>query len=168
MRHRFLKVECWQSYQEPGTPSVVAALAGDGARARELLPTEVEAERHLYTDVRERGIDYCRIRLVTLPLTPYLAWEMVVFTARATDIGEPIVVIDRTGDETPLPNEDVFDFLLFDRSVALVHDYGAEGLQDGGWLVRAPHVLAHLERIATALRSEAVPLDDFLMSVGTT
>jgi hypothetical protein len=158
LRRRFLKVECWQTYQEPSKRSLAAYLAGDHAGIRQELPREVDADRPLYDDVRDRGLDYARLRIVRRPLTPYLKWEVINYRARV-NAGEKIYIIDRTGGREEYPNDQVFDYLLFDRTVALVHDYGNAGLQDGGWLVTDPGILERLEGTAIELRKQAVTLD---------
>jgi len=83
------------------------------------------------------------------------------------DMGETIEVVQVTRD-TPLPSNDYFDFLLFDRTIALVHDYGSGpvGEQTGGWLVRDAEPLRRLEAKALELRSRAVSLRSFLAEAG--
>lgn len=159
---RFLKVECWQEYQElDASRSQGAFMRGDFALARELLREEAEADRPLYEDVVRKGIDYARIRLVRLPLTPYLRYELMAYEIRSA-MGENIevAVVAEVGD-------DCFDFLLFDDASALVHDYGTGlvGLQSGGWLVRDPDALAALERKAVALRGSARPIREFMAAL---
>ncbi len=112
--------------------------------------------------MRERGIEFARIRVVQEPLTDYLRYELTSYRVRAA-MGENIEVV-RDGSEAPLPNEEVFDFLLFDRDTALVHDYGngRTGVQTGGWLVRDPRAIRALEDRALALRADAAPLERFL------
>ncbi|WP_326829596.1 hypothetical protein OIE13_04925 [Streptosporangium sp. NBC_01810] len=58
-----------------------------------------------------------------------------------------------------------FDFLLFDRHAALIHDYGEIGLQSGGWMTHDPVVISSLEKKAIGLRTAAVPFEDFLAGV---
>jgi hypothetical protein len=154
--HRFLKLECWQTYQEPGTRSLRAFLTGDHAQVERLLQAEADEDSFVYEEVARRKVDYARIRLVRLPLTPYLQWEMWNYQIRAK-MGEHIQLVEMP-PEVELPNDECFDFLLFDRSVALVHDYGDDGLQVGGWLVDDHRTLAELEHRALTLRSGAVPL----------
>jgi hypothetical protein len=163
---RFLKVECWQEYQElEAAASQEAYNRGDVALARELLRSEADSDRPLYGDVRHRGIDYARLRLVKLPLTPYLEYEMMAYSIRA-EMGENIEVTQIPG-EVELPGADYFDFLLFDAAVALIHDYGsgAAGVQSGGWLVRDPQVISILEGTALGIRARAVPVGDFLAAL---
>ncbi|GII75728.1 hypothetical protein Sru01_07100 [Sphaerisporangium rufum] len=158
---RFLKVECWQTYQElDGTRSQEAYRRGDVERALELLEQEAEADRPLYEDVRIRGLEYCRIRLVQEPLTPYLDYELLAYRIRAK-LGE-IIEIVRCAMTSSLPNDEFFDFLLFDRRTALIHDYGDTGRQAGGWLIDDPAVLQALEDRAVELRRTAVPLAEFM------
>lgn len=161
MQSRFLKLECWQTYQERETnKSQEAFNKGEADKARELLRQEAEADRPLYEDVKACGLDYARIRLVQEPLTSYLEYELMAYRIRE-DMGEVIEVV-RCDNELSLPNEDYFDFLLFDGHTALVHDYGDEGLQSGGWLTTDADVIASLEHVATGLRRRAVPLREFV------
>lgn len=160
LENRFLKVECWQSYHEPEqNRSQKAYYRGDTDRAVTLLRKEAEADKPLYDDIRKRGIEYARIRLVQEPLTMYLRYEMLAYGIRA-EMGENIEVVP-CDPVRCLPGDELFDFLLFDRSTALVHDYGEIGLQTGGWLLHDREALSRLERTAIELRRMAMPLERF-------
>ncbi|GIF05323.1 DUF6879 family protein [Actinoplanes siamensis] len=163
LKSRFLKLECWQRYWEAeGNRSQTAYDRGDIDTARELLRAEAEVDRPLYQDIRTRGIEYARVRLVQEPLTPYLKYELLSYRIRA-DLGENIEVV-RRDDDARLPSEGHFDFLLFDRTTALIHDYGSAevGRQTGGWLTRDSNVIARLEQTVADLRQQAVPLNEYL------
>jgi hypothetical protein len=136
-------------------------MSGNHAVVRALLEIEADHDRAAYDHVRRVGASFIRLRAVTLPLTPYLTYEMLNYTVRAR-LGETIEIADLTADRRPLPNPRRFDFLVFDRDAALIHDYGHDGLQVGGWLTRDPAVLARLARNAAAIRRRTVPLDAFL------
>lgn len=160
---RFLKLECWQAYRELAANESQAAFdRGDVETAQALLRSEAEADRPLYEDVRRRGIEYARVRLVQEPLSRYLDYEMLSYRVRA-EMGENIEVV-RCEPARRLPDEESFDVLLFDRDTALIHDYGtgATGVQTGGWLTRDPEVVRFVEERIAALRRRAVPLRDFL------
>lgn len=162
---RFLKVECWQEYQELDvTESQKAYKRGDISAARKLLEEEAESDRPLYDDVRNRRIEYARIRLLKFPLTDYLEYELMAYSIRSK-IGENIEIA-QLSSSAEVPSEINFDFLLFDRHTALMHDYGSEivGAQSGGWVSHDADVISVLEERARALRSGAVPLRDFLVS----
>jgi hypothetical protein len=88
LQSRFLKLESWQRYQESeDNQSQTAYDRGDIDSALELLRREAEMDRPLYEDVRNRGIEYARVRLVQEPLTPYLEYELLSYRIRA-DLGE--------------------------------------------------------------------------------
>jgi hypothetical protein len=160
---RFLKLECWQAYQElEASESQTAYQRGDIHAARELLHQEAEGDRPLYEDVKRRNIEYARVRLLQEPLSPYLGYELLSYRIRA-DLGENIEVVT-CEPAIRLPDDRHFDFLVFDRHTALIHDYGTDqiGRQTGGWLTREPQVIAGLEEIAARLRLRAVPLLEYL------
>ncbi len=165
LRSRFLKLECWQRYRESeANQSQTAYGRGDIDTAQELLRCEAEADRLLYEDVHDRCIEYARVRLVQEPLTPYLEYELLSYRIRV-ELGENIEVV-RCDTGTRLPDERYFDFLLFDRHTALIHDYGTAeiGRQTGGWLTHGPEVIVRLEQTVASLRGRAVPLQQYLAS----
>lgn len=161
---RFLKVECWQEYRElAGNRSQSAYDQGDLRTAQILMRQEAQADRSLYDDIEKRRIDYSRIRLVQEPLTRYLRYEIEAYRIRA-ELGENIEIV-RCHSGIRLPNAEHFDFLVFDRHTALIHDYDARGRQTGGWLTRDPDVISLLERLAVRLRRTAVPLHVYTAAV---
>jgi hypothetical protein len=162
---RFLKLECWQRYHEADTnESQAAYLRGDLDAARELLQREAEGDRPLYDDVKQRGLDYARIRLVQEPLTAYLRYELVSYNIRE-HLGEHIEVV-RCDPALRLPDDEYFDVLLFDRHTALIHDYGTGevGRQMGGWVTHEPATIATLDTTIATLRRTAEPLRQYLAS----
>ena len=164
MENRFLKLECWQDYTEQeDNKSQEAFKAGNIGLARKLLTEEAEGDRPLYEDVNARNLDYARIRLLKPPLSSYLRYESMSYSIRAA-MGENILAVV-LGPEVQLPSEDYFDFLLFDQSVALVHDYGTDGFQVGGWLIDDQETLTRLEGIAANLQAQAKPLLEVLQDI---
>jgi len=156
-----LKLECWQTYQEQkSNRSLDVYMSGDVESATRLLEEEAEPSRPLYEGIRSKGLDFARIRLVALPLTSYLQYEMINYRIREA-MGESIEVV-LLDPSISLPNDDFFDFLLFDDTSALVHDYGMDGFQVGGWLVEDADVVRRLEEIVVNVRSKSVPLAEFL------
>jgi Family of unknown function (DUF6879) len=165
IQSRFLKLECWQQYQEAETNESQAAYnRGEVEAARELLQQEAEADRPLYEDVNRRGIEYARVRLVQEPLTAYLRYELLSYGIRE-QMGENIEVV-RCDPVLRLPNDEYFDYLLFDHDTALIHDYGTGevGRQTGGWVTQDTTVVARLEAAITSLRANAEPLARYLAS----
>jgi hypothetical protein len=158
---RSIKLECWQNYREQEfNRSQDVFMAGDIESATRLLKEEAEEDRSLYEEIKSRKLDHTRIRLVKKPLTPYLEYELISYKIRLA-MGENIEIVLFDGG-IPLPSTEFFDFLLFDDSLALVHDYGTDGFQVGGWLTEEPEVIRRLEEIAVDLRSRSSPLAEFL------
>jgi len=162
---RIVKSESWPTYQEPDTRSLREYLAGNLDQVWPLLEAEADLDEAAYTRVRRHGMQFLRLRTVRLPLSGYLIFEMENYRVRSHR-GETIEIADQTGDPQPLPNHSVFDFLLFDETAALVHDYGEIGLLSGGWLTTDPLALASLASIASAIKRRSVPLEAFLTSHG--
>lgn len=160
---RFLKLECWQAYRESeASESQAVYERGDIETARQLLQREAEADRPLYEEVDQRRLEYARVRLVQEPLSAYLGYELLSYRIRA-GMGERIEIV-RCDPALRLPDERHFDFLLFDRHTALIHDYGTGdvGLQTGGWLTHDQDAIAGLEETISTLRHNAVPLQQYL------
>lgn len=83
LKRRFLKVECWQSYREAdGVRSQKAYQEGKAELARELLREEAKGDQPLYEEVNARNLEFTRIRLISLPLTDYLRYEMINYEIR--------------------------------------------------------------------------------------
>ncbi len=134
--------------------------SGDLIETKRLLKEEAEVDDPIYKDVQQKGIDFARIRLIQRPLTPYLKFELMSYQIRQ-EMGETILIVELAND-VKVPSEEYFDFLLFDRRVALVHNYGDDGLQRGGWYVDQPSVIVKLEERVESLRRMSIDLKDFL------
>jgi hypothetical protein len=155
IERRFIKVECWQSYKEAeGVRSQEAFQRGDAEAARRLLAEEAKGDQPLRDEVKARGLEFTRVRLVTPPLTDYLRYEMINYEIRGR-LGESVEFISPVS-----PVEEYFDFLLFDTKAALIHDYGDGpiGFQTGGWFTRVPETLDALARIVDDLRFQGTPM----------
>ena len=163
LQSQFLKLECWQRYQEAvSNESQAAYERGDIEAARELLEREAEADRPLYEDIGRPGIEYARVRLIQEPLTAYLRYELMAYRIRER-LGERIEVV-RCDSAVRLPNDESFDCLLFDEHTALIHDYGEGevGRQTGGWVTHTPNVIGRLVATVASFRSYAKPLGNYL------
>jgi hypothetical protein len=168
LRHGLVKSECWQTYQEPETQSWLAYQRGDYAAVPALLEREASFDQVVYDAVTANDTPFVRVRVVRLPLSEYLTFEMWNYIVRARR-GETIeILVLPADDQRPLPDHTYFDFLLFDDSAALIHDYGLDGLQTGGWATTEPSVLGRLEESATLARKDAIPLATFLAAQGRT
>ncbi|WP_155057859.1 DUF6879 family protein [Streptomyces blattellae] len=105
------KLESAQEFREPGYAPWEAARRGDWGAAVRLADAERPVLARQYEDARARGRRLRRVRLVELPPSDYVLWEMSILRLRA-ELGEEIKVIGggsartgsaRTGLQHPPP-----------------------------------------------------------------
>jgi hypothetical protein len=164
VRSQVLKLETRQSYQQPGNPSYDALVAGDLGRAIELIPASVEGDKALYASLRERRVDFVRCRPVAYPFTPYLVWEMRHYEFNARE-GERIFCCELLENEQLFADYAQHDFIVFDDSVAFVHDYDDMGGIRGGWTVSRLDHISELQRLFCWIRGRSRPFDTFASQV---
>lgn len=89
----FWKLERGQTFRELGDASWEAMVEGRWDEALEILETRHQPDHEYYQQVAALGFETRRIRIVELPVTPYLQWELNSFRIR-TGTGERIRVLD--------------------------------------------------------------------------
>ncbi|QMU67174.1 DUF6879 family protein [Streptacidiphilus sp. P02-A3a] len=104
----FWKLECLQSYQEPGFASWDAFNRGDWAASLQLLREEGPAFADFYGQIRVAGFSHHRVRVVEEPVSPYVQWELHLLQAK-DQYGEGVSVLTRDralalGATLPLPD----------------------------------------------------------------
>ncbi len=88
----FLKLECRQHFVEPGNPSWDLFAVGDWAGALQAID-RVEDQLREYLSLLESGsLAARRLRIVQLPVSPYLQWELQLL-ARWCKRGEDVRVV---------------------------------------------------------------------------
>jgi hypothetical protein len=163
-RVEILKLETRQTYREPGNPSWESMIAGDMNKAMRLLPATREEDRPFYADLRKRGVQFLRCRPVMLPLSRYLDWELACYDLNAAE-GEDIrfVLASAVSDLLEYLHH---DFVLVDDTVALVHDYDADGEIRGGWEVSEASAISSLRAMFDAFAARCAPYRLFLEERG--
>ncbi|MFI7251309.1 DUF6879 family protein [Micromonospora chalcea] len=91
-----LKTERIQTFGEPGSPSWEAFAAGRWDEALRIAARPDPELAQFFTDLHGRGSGLHRLRIVELPLTPYLIWELNFLRFRA-EVGERIRVLKADG-----------------------------------------------------------------------
>jgi hypothetical protein len=165
LAERVVKVERRQSYQEPGNPSYEALVAGDWERAVALAAHTHDEDKQTYAELHDKGVKFLRLRVVDRPLTDYLRWEFHHYRV-TSELGEDIQIV-RLSDIAELDScIGLSDFLLFDHNAAMVHDYGVDGILEGGWLTTNPAHLREIDGIVASLAAAAMPFADYLVQAG--
>jgi hypothetical protein len=159
------KLERRQVFQEPDVPSWAAMAEGDRERAL-LLADEMRAsiaEHQRRLDAR--GIVQRRLRVVELPLSDYLWWELYVLRIRA-GLGERIRVLlpsQVTSWETSATLPEVI--VLGGHTVYQVR-YDREGIATGAKLLADPDIAAECRDELEGLWRQGEDLADFLTRTG--
>jgi hypothetical protein len=123
----FWKLERGQVYAEPGSPSWVAFNDGDWGESLRLTEGRREELKRYYEENAAAGPATYRIRIVSLPPTPYLQWELQLLKLR-DETGGPIRILNESAvaaleDEGPLP-----DIYTMDRDVMYQAVYDHHGV----------------------------------------
>src|ERR1700733_8819463 len=90
----FWKLERGQVYAEPGDASWEAFNGGDWGESMRLIEERREDLKR-YREEVVAGTATRRVRIVSLPPTPYLQWELEVFRVRE-ETGDQIRVLDES------------------------------------------------------------------------
>jgi hypothetical protein len=104
----FWKLERGQVFAEPGDASWEAFDAGDWDEAMRLLEERREDLKRYHKENAAAGTQTRRIRIVSLPVTPYLQWELHLLKVR-DEAGGPIRILSASAiadleDQGPLPD----------------------------------------------------------------
>ena len=104
----FWKLERGQVFAEPGDASWEAFDAGDWDEAMRLLEERRQDLKRYHKENTAAGTQTRRIRIVSLPVTPYLQWELHLLKVR-DETGGPVRILDVSAvaaleDQGPLPD----------------------------------------------------------------
>ncbi|MGH3848991.1 MAG: DUF6879 family protein, partial [Pseudonocardiaceae bacterium] len=91
--NRFDKLERLQYFREPGYPSWDSFAAGHWGEALQIMRQDRLAVEKEFAEDSRLGLNSYRVRVVELPVTPYLQWELHELKARA-ECGEGIRVVE--------------------------------------------------------------------------
>lgn len=123
----FWKLERGQVYAEPGDASWEAFDAGDWNEAMRLLEQRREDLKRYHEENAAAGTQTRRIRIVALPVTPYLQWELHLLKIR-DETGGLVRVLHTSAiadleDQGPLP-----DIYTMDNTVMYQAVYDEHGV----------------------------------------
>lgn len=141
----FWKLERGQVFAEPGDISWEAFDSGDWEEAMRLLEDRREDLKSYHEETAGAGTATRRIRIVSLPVTPYLQWELHLLKVR-DETGGPIrILLDSDvadlEDEGPLPDIYTIDRSIMYRAIYDQHgvlDYALKGAATAGELPSTP------------------------------
>lgn len=110
------------------------------------------------------GKQMSRVHVVDEPLSEYLKFELTCGYPASLAAGEDIRIFELS--KYPVLTYPRHDFWLFDNAVAVVMDYDNNGNFLGADMTSAPVEIARYRHVRDFLMHEAIPLADYLTSLG--
>jgi hypothetical protein len=160
-QHQILKLETRQEYLEPGNPSFEMMVSGDFSKAIDLIPEMKASDDEIYSNLKQKGVDFVRCRPIEYPFTSYLKWELETYKYSA-EKGERIFCCLLKETKQIFENFATKDFMVFDNSIAFIHNYDEKGLIQGGWITQKPQHILSLQSLFINIKSQSSPFTQFV------
>jgi hypothetical protein len=156
----FWKLESGQSFAEPGNASWEAFNRGDWAASLRLIEDLRGDLKEYFREVEAAGTSTYRVRIVSLPLTPYMQWELHVLRLR-DEAGEPMrILLDSdvaaAEDQGPLP-----DVYTMDCDVMYQAVYDRLGVLEYALRYTDRALVERCRDFIVALFARGEPISDF-------
>ncbi len=159
-----LKIESRQTYIEPGNKSYEQMKSGNMDAAIAMIPIVRSSDHELYSNLKDRGVDFVRCRPLTLPLSEYMKWEIECYKYNIR-YGERIFITDKKEFQGLFSNLVLHDFMVFDRNIAFIHDYNFLGEIQGGWLIQNQSHIDQLICLFGLIKSVSMEFNYYISSV---
>lgn len=151
------KLERRQTFREPDVPSWVALAEGDWAKALRLAEEMRPSIRAHQERLDERGSTQHRIRVVEMPPSPYLWWELHILRIRA-ELGERITVLEAAGLSSLEETRELPEVLVLGDQVAYVIEYDRTGVLNGARKLTDPQIVRTCREEIAALHRKGEDL----------
>jgi hypothetical protein len=162
VKYQVLKLETKQTYLEPGNPSFEMMASGNFEKSLRLIPEVRSSDGYLYRQLKDRGVDFIRCRPVKYPFSQYLKWEFETYKYSA-EMLERIFCCLFSETATLFETIATKDFMVFDSSIAFVHDYDKDGLIQGGWVTNDLQHILMLQSVFIHIKSFSSPFMNVLI-----
>lgn len=156
----FLKLERGQEFAEPGDASWEAFNRGDWEESMRLLEARREDLVKYHGETAAAGTSTARIRIVSLPLTPYLQWELNLLKIR-DETGGPIRVLPDSAvasleGQGPLP-----EIYTMDDAVMYEAVYDRNGVLEAALRYTDPALVSRCRDFISGLYGQGEPVGGF-------
>lgn len=156
----FWKLERGQVYAEPGNDSWEAFDSGHWEESLRLMEKRKEELAEKYRDNAARGMTGRRVRIVALPPSTYLQWELYFLMARAEagDLIRILLASDVTDleDQGPLP-----DIYTIDTDVMYQAIYDDNGVLDHALRYTDRALVVRCRDLIASLYGHGEPIKEF-------
>jgi hypothetical protein len=156
----FWKLERGQEFAEPGDASWEAFDRGDWDKSMRLLEERRTDLVDYHREAAAAGTHTYRIRIVSLPLTPYLQWELNLLKIR-DETGGPIRVLSADDvrdleDQGPLP-----EIYAMDDKVMYQAIYDEKGVLEAARRFDDPALIRRCHEFIAKLYWQGEPIGEF-------
>lgn len=156
----FWKLERGQTFAEPGDASWEAFDRGDWEESMRLLEERREDLIKYHKEAADAGTSTYRIRIVSLPLTAYLQWELNLLKIR-DETGGPIRVLDASNVsrfelQSPLP-----EIYTMDSSVMYQAVYDSYGVLASALRYTDKVIVGRCRDFIASLYERGTPIRDY-------
>lgn len=156
----FWKLERGQDFAEPGNASWEAFANGDWDESLRLIEGFRDDLVQYHRDATAAGTSTYRIRIVALPPTPYIQWELHFLKMRDETGGLTRILLDTAladiEDQGPLP-----DIQTMDRDVMYQPIYDANGVAEYGLRYTDKALASRCRDFIADLYARGEPIGDF-------
>lgn len=159
------KLERRQVFQEPDVPSWGAMAKGDRERSLALADEMRDGIAEHQRRLDAQGIIQRRLRIVELPLSDYLWWELYVLRIRA-DLGERIRVLSPSAVASWETSGSLPEIILLGEHTTYQVRYDQDGIVTGAKLLADPEVTTACRAEMAALWAKGEDLASFLTRTG--
>jgi Family of unknown function (DUF6879) len=156
----FWKLERGQAFAEPGNASWEAFNVGDWDEAMRLLEERREDLRCYHEENAAAGTQTRRIRIVSLPVTPYLHWELHLLKIR-DETGGPIRILRAEAVADLEASGSLPDIYTMDNIVMYQAIYDHKGVLECALRYTSKDLVAHCRDFIMGLYSRGEPVGDF-------
>jgi hypothetical protein len=156
----FWKLERGQVFAEPGNASWEAFASGDWEESLRRIEDLREDLRKYHQETAAAGTSTHRIRIVSLPPTAYIQWELYVLRLR-DETGGPIRILQAADvadleDEGPLP-----DIYTMDRDIMYQAVYDEHGVLEHALKYTDQELVSRCRDFIARLYARGEPISSF-------
>lgn len=157
---RFDKLERLQHFREPGNHSWEAFANGDWVEAQQIRQRNRPTVIAEFAEDARRGITSRRVRVVDIPVTPYIQWELHGLKLRA-ECGENIRIVDSAAIAMHEKSRVVPELIFMDSLAMYEICYDESGLLYGARKFTGPELILECRADFDALYQQGEDLQTF-------
>ena len=160
IKNDFFKLETLQIYEDD--EALLEFKQGRFEEAKKIMRGFLATDpAKPYEKIKKRNIKFRRVHIIELPLTIYMKLEIESYKI-SIEFGEEIFFILKEQADRINKSVKFQDFLMFDDSVVVTHNYNKAGEWQYSELIDDVDVIKNYVNLKEKLLSQALPMDQFL------